>query len=183
MTTHTGRRIQTAIVAALLLTVAVVASSCTSSGPDARSPAPGPETPDAPIPTAEVPMPVSMDDPDGRQFTSVSVTRDDADPALVPGTQVSLTFDDGGVHAGAGCNTLYGGTRIENGELELDGPLVSTAMGCPDALFAQDEWLSGFLASRPTVVLAGDILTLTQGSTTIVLSDARSTLPVEPPPR
>ena len=126
-------------------------------------------------------MSPSMDDLDGRQFTSVSVTRDDADPALVPDTEITLTFGDGLISADAGCNRIAGRVGLEGAELVADGRIGPvTKMACPGPREAQDQWLSELLASRPTVALEGEILTLTQGSTTIVATDARSSLPVEP---
>jgi hypothetical protein len=40
-------------------------------------------------------------------------------------------------------------------------------MGCEAALARQDQWVQTFLTSRPTIVLLGSDLRLTQGSTEI----------------
>jgi heat shock protein HslJ len=107
---------------------------------------------------------------DGTEWLSIAVTDDGADRPLVDGTQIRLGFDNGQLTASAGCNTIGGGYRIDDGTLVFDGGGM-TEMGCDDARHAQDDWLVSFLDSRPSVVQEGDKLTLTSGSTVIALHD------------
>lgn len=107
---------------------------------------------------------------DGREFLSTSVTDDGAPMALVPGTQVRLAFDDGGLGASAGCNSIGGDYRIEEDVLVFEGGSM-TEMGCDPDRHAQDDWLVAFLASRPSVALDGADLLLTSGGTSVALTD------------
>jgi heat shock protein HslJ len=105
-----------------------------------------------------------------REFLSTSVTTDGAPIALVPGTRIQLSFSDGALGASAGCNSIGGDYRIENGVLVFEGGSM-TEMGCDPERHAQDEWLVAFLASRPTVGLDGAELVLTSGGTVVALVD------------
>lgn len=107
---------------------------------------------------------------DGREFLSSSVTEDGAPMALVPGTQVRLAFDDGSLGASAGCNSIGGDYRVEDGVLIFEGGSM-TEMGCDPERHAQDDWLVAFLASRPSVALDGPELLLTSGGTAVALTD------------
>lgn len=92
----------------------------------------------------------------GRSFTSTEVTG----RTLVTGTTITLTFEDNQISAQAGCNTIFGGATWEGGVLAVEGPLATTQIGCERGLAAQDEWLTEFLTSQPTVSLDGETLTL-----------------------
>lgn len=109
-------------------------------------------------------------DLDRRTFLSTAVTEDGRARDLVPGSRVSITFDDGRLSASAGCNTMTGGYRVVDQTLVVDA-LGMTEMGCPGDLAEQDEWLSGLLGSEPAAVLDGDTLTVTSASTTLTLQD------------
>lgn len=106
---------------------------------------------------------------EGRTFVSTEVEGE----ALVDGTEITLTFEREQLSARAGCNTLFGGFEIDAGTLIAD-QLAQTQMACDDALQAQDAWLSELLQGRPTIALAGDVLTLSSGSVTVTLSDEAS---------
>lgn len=123
------------------------------SGPGATSPGAG----------------VSSDQLDGRSFTGTDVVGH----ALVDGTAVTLTFEDGRLSTNAGCNTSSGAYRIDDGVLLLEGDQATTLIGCEAALEAQDRWLGQFLADGPAVELVDDQLTLTSadgGDVTMTLT-------------
>lgn len=100
----------------------------------------------------------------GGSWTSSSVTS--PDHQLVSGSTIALTFKTGSISANAGCNTMSGGASISGTTLVVT-QLASTMMGCEAALARQDQWVQTFLTSRPTIVLLGTDLRLTQGSTEI----------------
>jgi heat shock protein HslJ len=102
-------------------------------------------------------------DLDGRQFLSTDVVGHE----LVDGTTVSLTFQDAAVSANAGCNTIFGGYSIVDGELRTE-TLGQTEMACEPALMDQDQWIVGLLSGRPAVALDGDTLTLTGADGTVL---------------
>jgi heat shock protein HslJ len=123
--------------------------------------------------TGANPSPSDRPDPgtiDGRAFLSSDITQDGEPFPLVDGTQVRLAFGDGQITANAGCNTIGGTYRVENGRLLFEGGSM-TEMGCDPSLHDQDEWVSEFLGSNPELDLAGDDLTLTSGGVVMTLAD------------
>jgi heat shock protein HslJ len=100
--------------------------------------------------------------PEGHTFLSAEL-RDGGKPkALVDGSRIRLSFNDGELRADAGCNALFGHARLAGGRLVVDS-IGGTEMGCRAELVQQDEWLSDFLTSKPSWQLDGDELTLTSG--------------------
>ncbi len=99
---------------------------------------------------------------------------------LVPGTQISLAFDDGNLTAQAGCNSM-GGTYAVDGDRITTTQMFMTEMGCDEPRMQQDEWLAQFLG-EVTYTLKGDTLTLTNGPIQVTLLDkevATPDLPLE----
>ena len=107
---------------------------------------------------------------DGTEWLSLAVTEDGEDRPLVDGTQIHLRFTDGQLGASAGCNSMNGAYRLEEGRLIVESGGV-TEMGCDEQQHAQDEWLFGFIGAMPSVAQEGDKLTLTSGATVITLQD------------
>ncbi|MEX2012018.1 MAG: META domain-containing protein [Chloroflexota bacterium] len=108
---------------------------------------------------------------EGRTFLSTGVTDKGAARPLVPGTTIRLTFaKDGALGVNAGCNHMGGTYRMDGSTLRFEGGAM-TDMGCDEPRHKQDEWVSGFLGSRPTVALAGNDLILTAGDVAIRLLD------------
>jgi heat shock protein HslJ len=111
--------------------------------------------------------------PVGTSYLSIKLTEDGKVKQLVPGTRIRLDFRDGGALAfNAGCNQLGGTISLDGGIVTMNS-YGGTEMGCDPASQAQDEWLGELLKHRPTWKLEGDTLTLTRGSTTLVLQDRR----------
>jgi heat shock protein HslJ len=123
----------------------------------------------------------SGDDRPGRtslagEYLSVEVAEDGTPRPLAPGTQIRLTFDGTSVRASLGCNHLGGTSRLD-GEVLVVDDLSTTAMGCDPPLHDQDQWFAALLTSRPTVAVDGATLTLTSGSTVVVLRDREAADP------
>jgi heat shock protein HslJ len=112
----------------------------------------------------------------GRTFTAADV----ADPGhtLVPGSTVTLTFEEGRIAATGGCNRLFAGARIDEGTLVVDA-VGGTEMACSPELMAQDDWLVALLEGSPSLDLAGDVLTVTRGETRLTMSELKPSPPVE----
>jgi hypothetical protein len=55
------------------------------------------------------------------------------------------------------------------------GDIMSTMMGCDEALMVQDQWISELLAAGPTVSLDGETLTLVGDGVTLVLAEEAPT--------
>jgi heat shock protein HslJ len=107
----------------------------------------------------------------GKTFVSTNATQDGEDGPLVAGSRITLTFTDQALSANAGCNTMGGGMRIDDGVLVLDGPMAQTEMACEQPLMDQDAWLATFLASGPAVALDDATLTLTSEGTVVTFVD------------
>jgi heat shock protein HslJ len=108
---------------------------------------------------------VTAADLDGSAFESTSVEGHD----LVAGSTVRLTFEGGSLSATAGCNTLSSTYDVTDGRLAWTGHPMTTMMGCPDDLAAQDTWLSDLLEQGADATLDGDDLTLVSGDVTLQL--------------
>ena len=141
------------LAAALLLGAALVVAGCAratdaGAGSSVRS---GPTSP-----------PV-----DGIKYLSTSVTGRD----LVAGTRIELTVNGGNVSASAGCNSVFGPVRIQDGRMSVPEPLGMTAMGClTPGQGEQDSWLMSFLQDGPALAVAGDGFTLTGSGVSVTLS-------------
>src|SRR5690348_4842807 len=109
-------------------------------------------------------------DLDGQSFVVTEVT---GSHTQVPGSTITLAFEGGSLSANAGCNSMAGRYTLLGGKLTAP-QLASTMMACEQALMDQDTWLAQFLASGPTYTLAGDTVTLTNGTDTVVLGPAPS---------
>ncbi len=103
----------------------------------------------------------------GRTFTATEVRGHD----LVEGSTLTLAFEENGISAQAGCNTLNGGASWDGGTLEVQEPMASTLMACDEDLMAQDQWLASFLTSSPALEVDGDVLTLDDDTTRMTLAE------------
>ncbi len=163
-------RLGVVLVVALLALAACADDATTGTDPDrdagSTSPSGGPTG--GPI--------VSMADLAGRTFVSEALT--DPDHELVPGSTVTLGFEEGRVAAYAGCNRLFGGAEIRDGVLVVDRA-GGTMMACSPELMAQDDWLVALLQGSPALTLDGDTLILTRAETVLTLAEQR---PAAAPP-
>jgi heat shock protein HslJ len=110
--------------------------------------------------------------PVGKSYLSVQVTEDGKPKQLAPNTRLRLDFRDGrslGFHAG--CNQMGGEVSLDGGTVTMQG-YGGTEMACPNRQ-AQETWLAKLLMDRPAWKLEGDTLTLSKGSTTVVLKDRK----------
>lgn len=111
---------------------------------------------------------------DGHTYLSTDIEG----AALVPGTQVRLTFKDGNLNAQGGCNIMGGAYSIDRDRLRTT-QMFMTEMGCDEPRQAQDEWLARFLSDL-TYTLEGDTLTLTDGTVSLMLLDEEVATPDRP---
>jgi len=110
----------------------------------------------------------SASDLEGKTLVAKEVT---GKYTIVPGSTISITFQNGSLAARAGCNNLFGKYTV-SGDVLTAPQLAGTMMACDEALMKQDAWLSAFLASSPTWTYSGGTLTLTNGTDTIALTEA-----------
>lgn len=114
----------------------------------------------------------------GRTYLSSDVTEAGQPKELVPGTQLSLSFVDGGVGASAGCNSMSASGGISDGVLVLDD-LASTEMACDPDVMAQEQWWAALLVSQPRAEVGDRSLTLASGDREVAMVSAE-TLPDAP---
>jgi len=120
-------------------------------------------------------------EPWGRTFLSTAVTENGQPKPLVAGTRITLNFVADGHRLGAqaGCNQMGGPASFQGGRLVVND-MATTEMGCDPPRHAQDEWLAGFLTSRPQWSLDGPTLTLDNGTARVVLDDREVANPDRP---
>lgn len=99
----------------------------------------------------------------GRTFWSTAVTDGDEPFELVDGTRIQLRFSADEISADAGCNNLFTAYTLDGDTIVAEGGGM-TEMGCDPERHAQDDFVIGFLTSRPTYQLSGDTLSLTNAS-------------------
>jgi heat shock protein HslJ len=98
----------------------------------------------------------------GRRFVSESLEAEEPVRKLMADVKVTLSFeDDETLSMRAGCNTMYGPITLDGGRIVLtDDRLKSTAIGCQERSFKQDDWLSDFIAASPVWHIEVDRLTV-----------------------
>lgn len=107
--------------------------------------------------------------PEGRTFTSTSVTEHGAARPLVTGTQITMRFAENyRIVIQAGCNELGVRGRLEGSTFVAES-VASTAMGCPDERLSQDAWITELFDDRPELTFAGDDLTVAASDIVITL--------------
>ncbi len=114
----------------------------------------------------------------GRTYVSTEVTERGQERALVPGSQLLLSFSSSGVTASAGCNTLTAEGGIQDGRLVLDRA-ASTEIGCEPELASQEQWWASLLLSQPEVELGDRALTLRDGQSAVAMV-SQEVIPDEP---
>lgn len=114
---------------------------------------------------------------DGRSFVSTAVRG----RQLVPGTEVTIRFEDGTLGVTAGCNSLGGTYAIADGTLRWTAAPAMTMIGCEPALQRQDDWLAAFLSDGATVA-APDARTLALEHDGVTIELAEGASAAQPPP-
>lgn len=115
----------------------------------------------------------------GRTFSSVAGPEGSTTIRFVPGTHVTLTFGQGRLQAGAGCNQISGSVTLDKGRVTLRDA-QQTLMGCSSELQAQDAWLTRFLNNRPRWRMESGNLVLSDGGTELTLTDHSTADPDRP---
>jgi heat shock protein HslJ len=120
----------------------------------------------------------SVPDLDGTSWIATTITENDTQHQLVPGSELRVDFADGGVSINAGCNHLTGTYALsEDSELTVTD-LAGTEMACAQPLMDQDSWVSGTAFAKPLVAsVSGQALTLSRDGFQMVLGDRKTLSP------
>lgn len=141
----------------VLLVIGLALAACGSVGDDDAGATSSPSTSASPVTAWDLAGGAFLsDDVDGR--------------SLADDTRVSVAFADGSMSVSAGCNTLFGGYDATGGTLRWTTPPASTRMGCPEALAAQDAWLTDVLTDGVAATLDGKQLVLRSDGVTLTLT-------------
>ena len=81
--------------------------------------------------------------------------------APVPGSTITLSFNDGEISGSAGCNTYGGAYQVDGSEISIS-QLYFTEMACmdPDGVMEQEQTYLGYLDEAYRFELSGDQLLL-----------------------
>jgi len=113
-------------------------------------------------------------------YWSTAVTENGEPKALVEGTRLSFSFGDNEVWVSAGCNSMGGSFAMtDEGVLTVTDTMM-TEMGCDGPRHAQDDFVSAFLASSPTLAMGENTITLSNDTVTIELLDRKVADPDRP---
>ena len=93
---------------------------------------------------------------DGTTYLSQSATG----ITLAPGAVLRLSFENGRIAVGGGCNGMGGDVTFE-GDTMTVGPMIMTQMACEQPLMDQDSAVQAFLTAGTTVSVDGDTITIT----------------------
>jgi len=93
----------------------------------------------------------------------------------IPGTTISVTFEDGGVRGSAGCNSYFGSYQVSGDQIKV-GELAITEMAClePEGAMEQETVYVKLLADAST-------FRLVDGQLQILTSDGEA-LTFDPQP-
>lgn len=92
-----------------------------------------------------------------------------AGPPIVQGTTITLTFHDGALGVHGGGNRMSGPYDCAEGVLRWTAAPISTLMGLPDEIAAQDRWLAGLFTQGLPYSYDGQTLVLRPGGGRITL--------------
>jgi len=80
--------------------------------------------------------------------------------SVLPNTEITIEFvsADGSVRGSAGCNSYGGGYAVDQDKLTFPGPLMGTAMACPESIMKQEmEYLSALQTAESYEIKDGQL--------------------------
>jgi heat shock protein HslJ len=80
---------------------------------------------------------------------------------IIPGTTITAEFKDDGTLSGSnGCNRYNTTYKVDGEEIQINSPMASTLMACPDQVMVQEQTYMQAMGSAETFEISGDELTL-----------------------
>jgi heat shock protein HslJ len=89
---------------------------------------------------------------------------------------VRLTVEKDRIRAHAGCNSIQGSARVQDGRLVVVD-LATTEIGCPPDVAVQEQWVLAMLQARPRLERSGPYLSLSWGDHWLGLSSDPADVP------
>jgi heat shock protein HslJ len=89
----------------------------------------------------------------------VSVNDIGAPAPVLAGLPIRLTVEKGRISAHAGCNSMQGAARVDDGRLVV-ADLATTEIGCAPDVAGQEQWVLTMLQARPRIERSGPYLSL-----------------------
>ena len=85
--------------------------------------------------------------------------------SVLPNTEITIGFvsSDGSVRGSAGCNSYGGGYDVDQDKLTFPGPLMGTAMACPEPIMNQEMEYLKTLQAAENYKIEGNQLQITSG--------------------
>jgi heat shock protein HslJ len=118
----------------------------------------------------------SVPDLDATSWIVTSITENGSLRAVVPDSEIRVSFADGAISIEGGCNHLSGRYALSSDAQLTTESFAGTMMACAQPLMDQDTWLTGTAFAKPLLAsVSGQALTLSRDGLEIVLGD-RATL-------
>lgn len=120
----------------------------------------------------------SVPDLDATSWIVTAVTENGDPRALVPGSEIRVSFADGAISIEGGCNHLTGRYSLSSDSELSTEALAGTEMGCAQPLMDQDAWLTGTVFAKPLLAsVSGQALSLSREGLEVMLGDRATISP------
>ncbi len=90
--------------------------------------------------------------------------------ALLSGTAMTASFEDGDINGSASCNHYFGSYTAKGDQIQIEG-LLWTEMACmdPEGIMLQEQQLMNLFSQAGTYSIEGQILQITTGSGEVMI--------------
>ena len=90
--------------------------------------------------------------------------------AVLEDTEITVTFDSekGQVSGSSGCNSYGGGYDLDQDKLTIPGPLMGTAMACPEPIMEQEMEYLKALQEAESYKIDSNQLQITSGDNVLI---------------
>jgi heat shock protein HslJ len=89
--------------------------------------------------------------------------------AVLPGTEITLTFSDGRISGNSGCNQYGGSVEVNANSIKV-GSLMSTMMACEEKIMGQESAYQAALGEAATFEATSETLTMANAQGQMILS-------------
>jgi heat shock protein HslJ len=99
------------------------------------------------------------------------VDSDGQEVPVIPGTEVTIEFEDGRLGGSAGCNNYFGAYEVDGNQVAISGPLGSTRMMCgaPEGVMEQEQAYLAALQQAASFEATDEQLLISDSSGQVIL--------------